>query len=545
VSVLQAALIALLYAFARSSFNAGLGQYVLSQPLIAGTLAGALLGDPLRGAQIGGALNLSTLALSQLRIVAGPDVAMIGYVGVPLMLLAGLKADSSDTAALFGALLVFGIGLNFTRGLFNTLVAHWADYFADQGNLRVVGYLNWVPTQVWIVLTSFLTALLILLFDARTVIFLATSIPAWLQSAMALAQYLFAALGIAMSLRLVMQGSSIAYFLLGWLVMPQLGIVGATLFGGSLALVHAFLARRRIDTSPASNALMQDVLPSELAPTYAAQQRLSIFELQTSFLLWAFFHDAALNFERGQNLGFAHALTPVMKKLQTSLEDRVALLRRHLVLHNCEWATGAALVGGMAALEERRVNGEVISSAELIGAKTGLMASLDTVGTAVLTGALTSLMIAIGADFAQRGALLGPFIAIFVIALAVIGLGFGSFWLGYAQVHRLVDWARVNNWLRPTLFGATRLGAFVLGALIVVLAPMRLPDSAVLHLGDADWVVQTRVLDAILPGIVPLATTLIFWWLLRFRRANPMALMGICLVLALIIAGIGRALGWV
>ena len=545
MSVLQAALIALLYAFARSSFNAGLGRYVLSQPLIAGTLVGALLGDPVRGAQIGGALNLSTLALTQLRIVAGPDVALIGYVGVPLMLLAGLKVDSPDTAALFGALLAFGITLNFARGLFNTLVAHWADYFADQGNLRVVSYLNWVPTQIWIVLTSFLTALAILLFDARSVIFLATSIPNWLQSAMALAQYLLAALGIAMSLRLVMQGSSIAYFLLGWLVMPQLGLVGATLFGGSLALIHAFLARRRTDTSASGNALMQDVMPSEQATGYDAQQRLSAYELQSAFLLWAFFHDAALNFERGQNLGFAHALAPVMNRLQTSLEDRVAMLRRHMVLHNCEWATGAALVGGMAALEERRANGEAISDAELVGAKTGLMASFDTVGTAVMSGALTSLMIAVGADFARRGALLGPFIAIFVIALAVVGVGFGSFWLGYAQVHRLVDWTRVSNWLRPTLFGAMRLGAFVLGALVIVLVPMRLPETAALRFGDASWALQTRVLDAALPGIVPLLTTLVFWWLLRFRRANAMALMGVCLLAALVIAGIGRLLGWV
>ena len=53
MSVLQAALIALLYALAHSSLNAGLGRYVLAQPLVAGTLAGAVLGDPLRGAQLG------------------------------------------------------------------------------------------------------------------------------------------------------------------------------------------------------------------------------------------------------------------------------------------------------------------------------------------------------------------------------------------------------------------------------------------------------------------------------------------------------------
>ncbi len=543
MSVLQAALIALFYAFARSSFNAGLGRYVLSQPLVAGTLVGAILGDPLRGAQIGGALNLSTLALTQLRIVSGPDVALIGYVGAPLMLLAGLKVDSPDTAALFGALLVFGIVLNFARGLFNTLVAHWADYFADLGNIRVVGYLNWVPTQLWIVLTSFIVAFAILLFDARSMIFFATTIPYWLQSAMTLAQYLLAALGIAMSLRLVMQGSSVAYFLLGWLASPYLGLVPATIFGGSLAIIHAFLARRRVDTN--ANALVQDVMPSEQAPSYDAQRRLSVYELQSSFLLWAFFHDAAANFERGQNLGFAQALGPVLNKLQTSLEDRVAMLRRHLVLHTSEWTFGASLVGGMAALEERRANGEAISDAELVGAKTGLMASLDAVGTAVMLGGLTSLLVAIGADLAKRGSLLGPFVFILITALVVAGVGFGSFWLGYAQVHRFADWARVSQWLRPALFGAMRLGTFVLGALITVLAPMRLPETAVLRIGDAAWALQARVLDVALPGIVPLLVTLALWWLLRFKRVNSGMLMGLCLLAALVLAGIGQVLGWV
>ena len=50
MSLIQALLLALAYAFARSSFNFGLGTYVLSQPLVAGLLAGILLGDPARGA---------------------------------------------------------------------------------------------------------------------------------------------------------------------------------------------------------------------------------------------------------------------------------------------------------------------------------------------------------------------------------------------------------------------------------------------------------------------------------------------------------------
>ncbi|MFC1464509.1 MAG: PTS system mannose/fructose/sorbose family transporter subunit IID [Candidatus Brachytrichaceae bacterium NZ_4S206] len=543
MSVLQAALIALFYAFARSAFNAGLGGYVLAQPLVAGTIAGALLGDPIRGAQIGGALNLGTLALSQLRVQVGPDVALIGYVGVPLMLLGGLRPDAPETAALFGALIVFGITLNFARGMFNTVIAHWADYFADQGNAGSVALLNVVPTQIWVVLTSFLPALFILLFDAPTIAGIAASIPAWVQLAMDWSHYLLAALGIAMSLRLVMQGSSIAYFLLGWLSAPYVGLVQATLLGGSVAVIHAFLARRRAETN--KEMLVADVLPSDQAEVYLPERRLSPAELQSSFVLWMFFHNAGLNFERFQNMGFAAALAPAAKRLCETASERVTLLRRSLTLFNCEWTLGASLVGALIALEERRANGEAINDAEMVGAKTGVMAGLDVIGGTVMLSAIGSLLIAIGASLADRGSLIGPFMFAFVQSALVLAAGFVSFQLGYAQTRRFGDWARTNNWLRPALFGAMRLGAFVLGALVVALAPITLPGDGVIQIGAAQLAVQTRVLNAILPGALPLIATLAMWWLLRARRASPVVLMGGCLIVAVIGAAIARALGWV
>lgn len=543
MSVLQAALIALFYAFARSSFNAGLGGYVLAQPLVAGTIAGALLGDPIRGAQIGGALNLGTLALSQIRVQVGPDVALIGYIGVPLMLLGGLRPDAPETAALFGALVVFGITLNFARGIFNTVVAHWADYFADQGNASTVAALNVVPTQIWVVLTSFLPALFILLFDAPTIAGIAASIPAWVQLAMDWSRYLLAALGIAISLRLVMQGSSIAYFLLGWLSAPYLGLVQASLLGSSVAIIHAFLARRRAETN--KEMLVADVLPSDQAEAYAPEQRLSPAELQSSFALWMFFHDAGLNFQRFQNMGVAAALAPAAKRLCETASERVTLLRRSLTLFNCEWTFGASLIGALIALEERRANGEAINDAEMVGAKTGIMAGLDAIGGTVMMSAIGSLLIAIGVSLADRGSLIGPFMFAFVQSALVLAAGFISFQLGYAQTRRFGDWARMNNWLRPALFGAMRLGAFVLGALVVALAPITLPGDGVIQIGAAQLAVQTRVLNAILPGALPLIATLAMWWLLRTRRASPVVLMGGCLIVAVIGAAIARALGWV
>lgn len=541
MSVLQAALIALLYAFARSAFSAGLGGYVLSQPLVAGTLAGALLGDPLRGAQIGGALNLGTLALSQLRLRIGPDVALVGYVGVPLMLLSGLRPEDEATAALFGALFVFGTVLSFARGLFNTLVSHWADYFADQGQIEAVAVLGVLPTQIWAVLTAFIPALGLLLFDAPTIGGLAATLPGWLQATLRLTQTLLGALGIAVALRQVAHGSGFAYFLLGWVLSPYLGVVPATVLGISAATIHAYLARRTLGAG--RDTLVTDVLPAEQAAAYTPSRRLAWAEAQMAFVLWMFFHDAGSNFERRQNLGFAVALAPVGRALCETLEERIALLRRALTLFATEWTFGAALVGAAVALEERRANGEAISDAELIGAKLSGMAALNALGAAVMTGGLASVLVALGADLANRGSLLGVALFVLVQSLAVVGVGFVGFNLGFSQMRRFAQRAREDNWLRPALFGVTRLGAFTLGVLVPVFVPLGLPEGATLTIGSVTWSAQARVLDATLPNAMPLLITLALWTLLR-RRWQPLTLFGACVVAAALGSAVGGALGW-
>jgi PTS system mannose-specific IID component len=543
MSVFQAAFIALFYAFARSAFNAGLGAYILSQPLVTGTIAGLLLGDPLAGAALGGVLNLSTLVLSNLRVRVGPDVALIGYVGVSIMLLGGVKADTPAAATLFAALAVLGILINFMRGVVNSVLAHWADYFAERGDAAIVGFINVGPTQVWLFLITFLPAFLLLRMDTRTLLDITATIPYWVQSALNLSQYLLAALGIALSLRLLMQGSAIAYFLLGWLGAQVFGLVPVTLFGASVALIHAFLARKRMESS--QDTLISDLLPANpvsAAPT-ATAQRLTVNDLRTSVLLWVFFHDAGLNYERGQNMGFAAAMAPVASRLYSDLLERAACLRRHLTLFSTEFSLGALLLGATAAMEERRAAGDAISDAEFVGAKSGLMASLGVMGDTLVLGGITAFGVAVGAALARQQSLLGPFLFVVFEATVVLTLAFSSFRLGYNSFRRLEAWARANDWLRAGLFGAVRLGAFMLGALIISLAPVHLPAAASIQI-DAARISLQGLLDGIMPRMVPLAITLALWWLLRHKRMNPMVLLGAIILLSVIACGILRLLGW-
>ncbi len=530
MSVLQAALIALLYALASSSLNVGLGRYVLAQPLIAGTLAGALLGDPLRGAQLGGALNLATLALSPVRLRLSPDLALIGYVGVPLMLLAGMRPDSTALPTLMAGLWTLGIVLQFARRLFNTLVAHWADYFADQGDVRNLALISTVVPQLWGVLVSFIPALFLLLLDAEGLALLANVLPVWVQLTIQLAGYLLASLGIALALRMLLQGSSIAYFLLGWLLAQQWGVLSALVFGASLTLIHAYLARRRTDA--ASSTLAADVLPSELNASYTPSRRLETHHLLQSFMLWLFFHNSGENLEREQNLGFAIALSPLAGALCKTLEERIAFARRTLTFFATEQMLGAAVVGSIAALEERRANGEPISDAELIGAKSGLMVAASALGAVLTRNTALALLIAIGTALASEGSLLGVVIAALAQSLLVIGGSFVAFWAAHRQTARLGEWAYQSGWLRPILFGLMRLGAFALGSTLTLAMPSRLPSTFGIQVGVVFWSPQVQVLDALHPSAFSLIWVLMLWWLMRYQRASWIALLGLSLALA-------------
>ncbi len=551
MSVFQAALIALFYAFAKSSFNAGLGGYVLSQPLVAGAVTGLLLGDPISGAAVGAVLNLGTLALSNLRLRLGPDIALAGYVGIPVLLLNGVAIGAPMALVVFAALATIGMVLSFMRGLFNSVLAHWADDFAGRGDPSLVAFIAIAPAQLWLFATTFLPAFVMLRMSPSTLLDVAAAIPPWVQGALVLSQSLLAAVGIAMSLRILMQGSSAAYFVLGWLASPLFGLVPATLLGAGLATVHAFVARKRMESG--QDTLITDAPPSDQsqpgdtarasAPA-APPAALTASDVRFSFLAWVFFHDAALNFERFQNMGFAVAMAPVARRLYADAADRAACLRRHLALFATEFAVGSLLVGVSAALEERRARGDAISEAEFVGAKTGLMAGLGVAGDTLMTGVVTALGVAVGAALAMQHSLLGPFLFVIYQSAAVLLIAYASFRAGYAQASQLAGWARLNDWTRAGLFGALRLGTFVLGALVIHYVPVQLPPDAVIVIGDARIALQTALFDRLLPGLPPMAVVAALWWLMRHRGVSPISLVGGVIVLSAVVCLAMQMLGW-
>jgi PTS system mannose-specific IID component len=140
------------------------------------------------------------------------------------------------------------------------------------------------------------------------------------------------------------------------------------------------------------------------------------------------FLQAAWNRRGMQNLGFAYAIAPALRRLYTDPARRRDALRRHLDTFNCHPYTAAAIVGGAIHHEERVAAGEEPSGAPLAYKQ-------------VLQGPLAAL----GDGFFWVG--LRPAFGA-IAALGTLALGWP------ALVAALATYNVLHLWLRWTLFRA-------------------------------------------------------------------------------------------
>jgi PTS system mannose-specific IID component len=150
-----------------------------------------------------------------------------------------------------------------------------------------------------------------------------------------------------------------------------------------------------------------------------------------------------------QNLGFAYAIDPALRRLYADPAERNEALRRHLATFNCHPYTAAAIVGGAIHHEELVAAGQEPPGAPLAYKQ-------------VLQGPLA----AVGDGFFWSG--LRPFFG----ALAAVG----TLALGWpALVAALVLYNAFHLWLRWTLF---RAGYRSGDEVVVRLAALSLPAWA-------------------------------------------------------------------
>lgn len=275
------------------------------------------------------------------------------------------------------------------------------------------------------------------------------------------------------------------------------------------------------------------------------------------------FLQGSWNYERMQNLGWAYALIPAIKKLYTSKEDRAAALKRHLEFFNTHPYVAAPIIGVTLALEEERANGAEIDDTAIQGVKIGMMGPLAGVGDPVFWFTVRPILGALGASLAMAGNIVGPLL--FFFGWNIIRMAF----LWYTQELGYKAGSEITKDLSGGIIqkitkGASILGMFILAVLVerwvsikftVDLPSTKLSEGAYIEFPKGN-VTGTELqgilgkvanglslspekantlqgqLNSLIPGLMGLALTFLCMWLLK-KKVSP-----ITIIIGLFIVGI-------
>ena len=275
------------------------------------------------------------------------------------------------------------------------------------------------------------------------------------------------------------------------------------------------------------------------------------------------FLQGSWNYERMQNLGWAYALIPAIKKLYTSKEDRAAALQRHLEFFNTHPYVAAPIIGVTLALEEERANGAEIDDTAIQGVKIGMMGPLAGVGDPVFWFTVRPILGALGASLAMAGNIVGPLL--FFFGWNIIRMAF----LWYTQELGYKAGSEITKDLSGGIIqkitkGASILGMFILAVLVerwvsirftVNLPSTKLSEGAYIEFPKGN-VTGTELqgilgkvadglslspekantlqgqLNSLIPGLMGLALTFLCMWLLK-KKVSP-----IVIIFGLFVVGI-------
>ncbi len=275
------------------------------------------------------------------------------------------------------------------------------------------------------------------------------------------------------------------------------------------------------------------------------------------------FLQGSWNYERMQNLGWAYALIPAIKKLYTSKEDQAAALQRHLEFFNTHPYVAAPIIGVTLALEEERANGAEIDDTAIQGVKIGMMGPLAGVGDPVFWFTVRPILGALGASLAMAGNIVGPLL--FFFGWNIIRMAF----LWYTQELGYKAGSEITKDLSGGIIqkitkGASILGMFILAVLVerwvsinftVNLPSTKLSEGAYIEFPKGN-VTGTELqgilgkvadglslspekantlqgqLNSLIPGLMGLALTFLCMWLLK-KKVSP-----ITIIIGLFIVGI-------
>lgn len=239
------------------------------------------------------------------------------------------------------------------------------------------------------------------------------------------------------------------------------------------------------------------------------------------------------NYERQMHIAFAMMMNKILKKVYAEDEEGYRdALTRHVEFFNITPQLAPFVGGIVASMEEMKSCGEVDGEA-ISSIKTALMGPLSGIGDSVFVGCLRVIAVGIGISLAQNGNMFGPIVYFLIYNIPAFIIRYFGAHFGYSIGFKYLQRMQANGMMDKLLAAASILGVMVIGCMSkdMVWTTLNVELSKV---GEEVTTLQS-ILDGIMPGLIGLGGTWMYFWLLK-KKVNP-----IMLILGTMVLGIAGA----
>lgn len=242
-------------------------------------------------------------------------------------------------------------------------------------------------------------------------------------------------------------------------------------------------------------------------------------------MVWrSLFLQASFNYERMQAGGWLYAILPGLEKIHTNKEDLSTSMKHNLEFFNTHPFLVTFVMGIVLSLEQQKADTNTIRAVRVAA-----MGPLGGIGDALFWYTLVPITAGITANMAIGGSLAGPILFLLIFNIAQFLIRYWLMYWSYNLGSKAIDVLTQNA--KEFTRSASMLGVFIVGALTSNYGGTALAIE--IANGDSPIVIQ-NILDGILPKMIPLGLTLMLYFLIKKKGWNPVACIGLLLVIGIV-----------
>jgi len=237
------------------------------------------------------------------------------------------------------------------------------------------------------------------------------------------------------------------------------------------------------------------------------------------------------NYERQMNMAFCYSMLPIIKKLYPNKDDQTEAMQRHLEFFNTTPHMSTLILGITAAMEEQNANDPEFETESINNVKVSLMGPLAGIGDSFIWGTLRIIATGVGVSLAAQGNILGPILFLLLFNIPAQGLRFYLMHAGYKLGSGFLAKGQESGLMEVLTYGASVLGLMVIGGMTAENVGINVP----LVIGSGETATTLGdICNTIMPGLLPLAFTLLMYWLVSKKNVKTTTLLVALVVVGLV-----------